>query len=47
MIIDEPDAGTEAVLQAMAQGNDPRLKDITSAFVRHACFRPRGPVDGT
>lgn len=35
MIIDGPDSVTEAVLQAMARGNDPRLQEITSAFVRH------------
>lgn len=35
MIIDGPDAVTEAVLQAMEGGESPRLKEIASAFVRH------------
>ena len=35
MIIDGPQSVTDAVLQAMAQGDDPRLQDIMSAFVRH------------
>ncbi len=35
MIIDGPDSVTAAVLQAMAQGHDPRLREITGAFVRH------------
>ena len=35
MIIDGPDSVTEAVLGAMRQGNDPRLYEVMSAFVRH------------
>ena len=35
MIIDGPDSVTTAVLQAMAQGDDPRVREITSSFVRH------------
>lgn len=35
MIIDGPDSVTTAVLEAMAQGDDPRLREITAAFVRH------------
>ena len=35
MIIEGPDSVTTAVLQAMAQGDDPRLREITASFVRH------------
>ncbi len=35
MIIDGPESVTAAVLAAMAQGDDPRLREITAAFVRH------------
>ena len=35
MIIDGPDSVTTAVLAAMAQGDDPRLREITASFVRH------------
>ena len=35
MIIDGPDAVTTAVLEAMAQGDDPRLREITVSFARH------------
>ncbi len=35
MIIEGPDSVTTAVLEAMAQGDDPRLKEITASFVRH------------
>ncbi len=35
MIIDGLDSVTTAVLTAMAQGEDPRLREITAAFVRH------------
>ena len=35
MIIDGQESVTTAVLEAMAQGSDPRLREITAAFVRH------------
>ncbi len=35
MIIDGPDSMTAAVLEATAQGGDPRLREITASFVRH------------
>ncbi len=35
MIIEGPDSVTTAVLGAMAQGDDPRLREITASFVRH------------
>ena len=31
----------------MAKGDDPRLKDVSSAFVRHMHAFVRAPVDGT
>ncbi|HTH97268.1 MAG TPA: dioxygenase [Stellaceae bacterium] len=35
MIIDDKDSVTAAVLVAMGQGDDPRLREIAFAFVRH------------